>query len=706
MNMLKMIISILTSLQLMVLQIAVPIAVTQSLFASSNAYAETTSVDQEATNTSDPTSVGAGQEGEMTKVFKGLEPESAGDMLNFVMMIIIGILAAGLMKCEKKSADIYIAAIGGLIYIAGEVMQFFKSEAKFEQEAIEYETTETGAPDLDESQEEAFRTQKEGYLEARDAAKNKAMMQKAAAAAFGVAAATAYTAAAMFKGGAIKCMAEAKAYIAAPLPDPATKTACTTTIGKILEYQGTEAAPKYSATDFASCTATVALSKSCAVAPDCVALEGFAYNACASCQTFYSPIVNAPLEKQLEYSVQNYQMYANAPQCKMPQEQLVTSNLFYNVIEKSLDLLFPKAKAKMSPMMTLFGGLGVGIGVVLLLKDSMKPVMEFMIGTPVKRGIMYTLLAGTAWMVSKKSDDVADQMQENANKIDGILNRFKNMESTAQMINNAFNKQQSLTSVPLNAGARLATEGEAFPCLTTTTKDAKCVSAKSLVDGAVGQSNLDLPDGTATVVDTAATTADALAGQSALTQAAVDGVNSLSSQAKKMDALNRKLEKKLNDLDKMAGKKATDYNKARNNLLGKLQGSMLKAMNKKGLDGYQTLAAVSPVSAPAVAPSNVKDDIKKAVAKQSAEATSTGKTAKSSGSGFNFKFDEPKGDTLKFDEPKDQGLAGLAEGELEVDDIVQDPSVSIFKVISVRYLKSGYPRVLELKEQPADEPKK
>ena len=82
--------------------------------------------------------------------------------------------------CMKTAPDIITGAIGGVIYIAGEVMQVFKSEAKYQQEKIEYEVNKTGAPELNDAQTEAFTKQKEGYKEAKDAALNKAKMQPTA----------------------------------------------------------------------------------------------------------------------------------------------------------------------------------------------------------------------------------------------------------------------------------------------------------------------------------------------------------------------------------------------------------------------------------------------------------------------------------------------------------------------------------------------
>lgn len=698
--MLKTIISILTSVQLMFLQVVVPLTVTQSLFSATAAHAQEGGV-VDKIESNGITSVGAGQEGEMTKIFEGLQPDKAGDMLNFIMMIIIGFLAAGLMKCEKKSADIYIAAVGGLIYIAGEIMQYFKADSKFKEEAIEYETSETGAPKLDENQLEAFAKQKEGYTAARDAAKQKAMMQKAAAAAFGVAGATALVSSFMFKSAEETCKLEGESIAATSIAGNPAGPACMAAVAKVAEWQGLSETAKPSEIDFANCQATAVVAQACPGA-SCQALTGFAGNACASCANFMvpDPVSSLPFEQQYKVRLENYQHYANAQQCKMPQEQLITSNLYYNIVEKALDLFFPAAQAKMNPLVTLFGGLGAGIAVVMLLKESIKPVLGFMLGTPMKRGIVYTMMAGVSFMVSKKSEEVAKVMQENIDKIDAIVNRFNNLEGTQQRIDNAFGNQPTLTNVPIRVGQPIGTDGEPFPCLSTTSKDNKCIDNKKIIESSLGQSNLELPPGVSSLASTVGETGNGITGRSSLSSGAVEGASSLASNARKIDGLNRSLEKQLNDLNRKAGKNPFNFNKARNDLLGKLQGSMLKALDKKGLNGYQALAAVAPASAPAIASTDgINDELKKAVAKQDATPTSSGNKAASNG-GFQFKFDEPKTDALNFGNAKPQGLAGIDEGELDVDDIVDDENVSIFKVISVRYIKSGYPRVLKLKEDP------
>jgi hypothetical protein len=747
MNMLKTIVSILTSMQLMFMQVVVPIAITQSVFGTYAAYAEdTSSVDEshdqfqrdietaseqeraienrvEENSNNAVANAGAAVANGISQVFPGMKEGDAGGMIEFIMIMVIGFVAASLFMCEKKSTDIYIAAAGGAVYIIGELMQLMSSTKKFKAESINYKTNANGAPDLDNDQIEAFNKQKAGLAEAKKATENKAKMQKAAGAIWLTAATVGGAGAALNAISNAKCATNIVAHKKAL--QTAVHTACSATAGTgctpaIATYNKFGAscypaavknkisfaeskAPMNSEIEFASCTSQMAINKACAAngVPACAFYGTTLLKTCASCAiptaTNTAVSVDQPLEEFFANASEKYLDYKNAPMCKQAQASLGDSNVYLDVatevFEKVANVIFPVAKA--NNLMKLFGGLGVGIAIVLILKKKKAIFLNTMLGSAWKRAIAFGLIGTMALTVSKKNKKVAEKMQSRINKIDKILKRFDAFKRTNSAINNAFNRGGNLTSVPLRVGTPIGTDDKPFPCLNNS-KEGKCVSTKSAIDQGLANSNLNLPEGVTSMASLAGSTADGVAGQSSLTAGAVDGINTLASNAAKANALNRAMQKKLNQIEKANGKKPTDFDKAANDLLTKMKGSMLKTMQKGNISGRDALAAVSPGTAPSDLGNDVSKDIKKEVAKQSAEATPTGKTASRRNNGFQLDFNEGEGEELKFDEPKEEvGLEGLAEGELEVDDIVQDENVSIFRVISVRYLKSGYPRVLK-----------
>ena len=89
---------------------------------------------------------------------------------------------------------------------------------------------------------------------------------------------------------------------------------------------------------------------------------------------------------------------------------------------------------------------------------------------------------------------------------------------------------------------------------------------------------------------------------------------------------------------------------------------------------------------------NKDNSNKKLTKRKSAEATPTGSGNLNNGGGFRFQMKQPQaGEDLNFDSLSEtEPASGLYDEEFEFNDITQDDSVSIFEVISVRYLKSGY----------------
>lgn len=736
MNTLKMLISILTSAQLMFLQIVVPIATTASLFPSSvyaveettgnagdnqltpeeirevhadedygqqgshsepeaeSATAEEAHQENAEQNAGDAIAGAASQVGgQLTKIFKGIDPGSAADMLNFITIMVIGLVAASLFMCEKKSADIYLAAVGGVIYIGGEVMQLFKSKAEYDDKEIEYNTTATGQPDLTDVQSEAFKKQSEAYTEAKSAAENKAKMQKAAGVAWLTAAVVAMAFQTAIWTTKTSCSAEAITYSAASLGTMAT--VCADVPGFIIKDEGESKIPQMSATDFSFCSVNSAAIMKCP-AVSCGFLSTTIFNSCASCGGANVTNNTLPLENQIDHLQKKYAEYKSAPMCHQPEESLGDSNIFIDIVmdgfEKVSNLIFPKANADFKQ---LFGGLGVGVGIVLIFKKSIQGILDTLWGRPWKRAIAYGLMSTLAFTTSKKNEDVAKDMEENINKIRAIQNRFNNLQRSRGIINGAFNRGGNLTAIPLRAGTQISPAEKPMPCLHQN-KNKKCVSAEGLIENSLGQSNLDLPGGVVGIARTAGATADGISGRSNITGAAVDGVNTLSANATKLDRLKRKLQQRLNNQLKKDGKKPFNFAQAEKNLLGKLQGSMLKSMDRKGISGQDAFAAAFPSTNPSSLGKPVKEELKNAVAnvKQPKVNVAQPNFRGNSGGGFNFDMDA---DELKAEPLAEEkiGLDGLAEGDLEVDDIVQDANVSIFKVISVRYLKSGYPRVLK-----------
>ncbi len=157
-------------------------------------------------------------------------------------------IAAGLvtmrlmLNCQKKSADMYIAAASGASYIASKLItiQGFESVMK-KNEDIKID--ETG--EADSAQVESLKAQKSSYEEIESTANKKIKLQGAAAAGYTLAAVLALVkhikSSAMAKGCMAQLDATMKGLLALPDPSMTSKAAAAACGKAITTVAGTEA---------------------------------------------------------------------------------------------------------------------------------------------------------------------------------------------------------------------------------------------------------------------------------------------------------------------------------------------------------------------------------------------------------------------------------------------------------------------------------
>lgn len=701
MKMLKTIISILTSMQLMFMQVVIPIAITKSLFTSSKVYAQDSNSSIANNFESSIKNSGKSSNEDLKKTFPGMKDTDAEGMMGFIMTMIMGLVLAGLVMCKKKSVDIYIAFVGGAIYILGEVMQLIKTKDKLKTEEIEYQTYANGTGKLDNEQIEAFEKQKQGLIEAKEATLNKIKMQKAAGVVLLTAAAVAVALGIAKQTSAKQCLSGAPG-------ESATNPSCQPAAAAAVEHEKND--QETSNQQYKDNIKTFQQTQTCA---SCGFFSKMVMNASAACTEATKDNKNLRVTNGFydltttdglyAYSLNLY--HDSKPKNMSSYDDLRNNptgniqDLFVNVLSNISNFILPQANAS---FMKLFGGLGAGVATIFLLKKAFGNILDTMLGSPYKRAIAYSVMGAMAFMSSKKNEELVKRIEERINMIDAILNRFRAFKKVNAIINDGINQGGKTMRVPIRVGTPIGTSAKPFPCLNKS-QSGKCLSTNSAIQQGITDSKLNLPDGVSSMAGLAGSTADGVAGKSKLDAGTVDGLNSLASNAGNIDRINKSLQDRLNKLRKKNGQRPINFRKAKNDLLDKLKGSMFKTLRKNGISGNKALAAVAPSVAPSYFRSRNKDNSNKKLTKRkSAEATPTGSGNLNNGGGFQFNLDKPAGEELNIADGEgidaEAELDGLEEGELEVDDIVQDENVSIFKVISVRYFKSGYPRVLRRKE--------
>ncbi|GEM_PF-6923867 len=354
-------------------------------------------------------------------------------------------------------------------------------------------------------------------------------------------------------------------------------------------------------------------------------------------------------------------------------------------INNGIDLIVPSANANSMSVM-LGGAIGIFIGINKLNVTW----VDTMIATPGYRSMVWTAAAGLAFTASSSSKKIQESAEGNATKIQKIIDKL-----SQQGVKTASSLGGSQLSIPsqipysIKGNAALSLGTAAVPC---ADKDGTngCGSLQSGIESSTSFASLGGSFGT--LAGTAGAAADGITGSNTIPSSAVDGLVELSNNnnaiKKKLDEVQRKFNKALED----QGKPALDFDKLNDNILAKLRKNTNAVLSGSGKSAADVLAAIGPVGSD---DSEEKKVAAAAPAESSKLKMTAGKSKKVNG-GFRLDLEnEGSNDGLNADEVlANQKAANAINGEAQ-DDIVANKDVSIFKVISVRYLKSGFNKLLE-----------
>lgn len=391
------------------------------------------------------------------------------DMMGTLTMTVVGTLAKRLYT-YKPTTDIMLAAAGGAIFLAGEVMAYFKLKDVIK--GMEEQITRDKNGNVNKEQIEAIERLKKSYEEAKKTANTKKTLQLAAAAAFAAAAVAAYT---MTAG------------------DLATLTACTTGIGgtltslKVLTAQcqaeasspnpGTSAMGNACLAEIAVCAPTVTAYKTALMKYElhrqstmpsagglatANGLEGgllsIAASSQGSCpartkasaaifQGACKPLVPNNLMGEsggvgLVASIANNNMLKDLPFIYKQQflKQGISERQIASIIEqntpkpdsmlmKVVDLFFPQAKAELFSAMGIASSLAISF--ILTTSLTIGPAIDMFMLIPKNRAIVWGILAGLTAAATSSTNNVISQIESNIKKIDEILKSMYSMADGA-----------------------------------------------------------------------------------------------------------------------------------------------------------------------------------------------------------------------------------------------------------------------------------
>jgi len=651
------------------------------------AFAQSSTADVAA-----PSQFKKGDDGVLTKIeSKKFENAEGSDMLSSITMIAIGAIAAKMaFTYNPKPMDVIIAAAGGAAYIGGEVYSNFKNKNSLEEMTKEITTRADGKKD--QAQIDSLEELKKSYQEAKKTTESKQMMQKAAAVAFGAAAATAAYLAYQQAAAATACSEALAACVKTAAAASPILATCESGIVSVKSIEEAKKARNFSATKAATVTPlTSGLSANLSVVPPPVAAACSSYLVLDQTNNTLRPVLGLVDNGN---SLLNKILFGSQMQ-KFSYEQMQSKkDVSENFANQLMHFFMPEAQASWMPML----GLGAGAMAAYMLvvsKESLE--IDLIMYTPLHRIALWGVLAGLAYASASGSQSQIDKIQSNIDKIDKILKELNNLAKgiAAQKIQEMAIKPTSIRS-GFNTNSPLDFSNSPTTTKTDCIASAGSSNCKSLETQMTSMPEFaNLPDTFKSLGIQAAKMGDGLSGQGSISGATQLGAASLAGKQNAVAKLLSKVQAKLNNQLAQNGKAAIDFGAEQRNLLNGLNGKTAAVLKSKGMSAGNFLSSMG--STPISGGASAVDEM----GKKSTGASSAGVGSEVVGSAARGAKD--KDFDLNFKEaPANPAAAAADEGpvnnevyDIGTNDINTNSGESIFQLISNRYLKSGYSKLLE-----------
>jgi hypothetical protein len=670
--------------------------------------------------------------------------KSSSDIFATLAMTAVGTLASRLYK-YKMTTDIMLAAAGGALFIGGEIVSFASLDSKLKE--METLITRDKVGNINQEQIKHLERLKQSYEEAIKTAGTKKKLQLAAAAAFAAAGVTAFTMAttemaalttcntgivaalATLKTEAAACSALTVGAAACLAPVTACATGITSYHSTLMAYELTRQSVAPSAPTFSAVTTQGAAAEAQlkGLIPLCIA---HAAAANASLQPTCTPLMPmefldasmTPVPGGLMDVVPNMvknnlhptlKKYFSSAETKTTIQALAKPSF----LEKTLNLFFPQADAALFSAMGLLSSAAVTY--VLATSATLGVELDFFMLNPKNRTYVWAGLAATTALATTATDNQVKQIQENIAKIDKILNEMNTSLANGTNTGNTPNPANTSIGVKIAKPTPLSPAALKYqdiklsdthrgdlstPCYTGDDVK-KCKSFQNVLKDSAGYNNLN--DQSQLELGNIAKVADGVNGTSTITSGTLEGAANLGSSSNALRSSLAKLQKEsLEKLKKSGGKDdSTLLTKRFNDGLEKSVNAGLKKSNSTQDKMYSSMYGGSGSSAVAGSADQKKlaEETKKDVnigggnvAAGTFELNATPSGA-NLGLGLGKDSAEIAGSDLSASAENANGSVPIDDYDLK-NDISNNPETSIFELISNRYQKSGYPRLLKLKE--------
>ncbi len=618
---------------------------------------------------------------------------SDADMMASIGMLGAGLIAARMAIVYNKplAMDAMIAGAAGAAFIAGEVASSVKFKGEIKEMTIEVEKKNNG--EVNEEQVKRLQDLKKSYEEAKKTTNVKKMLQLGAAAGFGAAAATAGYLAHTEYLLMSNCIAAVQASVAS-CPNNADYLAKMTTLNETRQYPSPSTIKERTSMLNLPPLSTplLCIPKS---PPDAAAGTALTQAANTAC----TPAIVA-LKKNQVFTYYDIQAVTKA---NNSYEKLLfknSSNIAFNEVSKKtfinhvLDFFIARADAGWTQLFGLGTGAAIAFGISTF---AIAKQLDLWIYVPFNRAVAFAALGAIALLASKSSADVMKKLDANIAKIDAILADLNKL-SKGVKAQNITPQGISISTVNPNAIAppvSFSTDNSVkTPCMTSNSSE-NCKPLANQLSAMPGFANL--PDSFKDIASQTVALGDSVSGTKGISGSALASAESLGNKQAAIAKLVKSTQEKLNKVSN--GKLNTD--KSKDKFSKTMAATIKKSLAKSGWTATGLMGAIgsTPIDS-SLADKN--DDIKKgsgigAGANAINLQAGAGDGKDSDMLKLDFKEQAP-GDGLSMGEVATSGEAPK-EYDMNSTEINGKFGPSLFELISGRYIKSGYPKLLE--EEPS-----
>ena len=629
----------------------------------------------------------------------GFEKIKDADMLTSITMLAGGFVTGRMLASYRPlTMDVMIAGAAGAAFVAGEVLSNMKFKGTIDAMTIEVQRKTDGT--VNEEQIQRLRDLKQSYEEAKKATKTKKTLQLAAAVGFGAAAAASTYMAITEDSMAASCtvaLNAAKATLASTSASPTEAPLNAKCLPLITSYQA--AFTKFLTTRSKPMVSIrleniTGATESFLEAPTnyCSGLPGATVSAVAAkigaaCSTtVVTHVMNQVDGNVIKVSKSNlnllHKFLGIAPSSLYVYDNSPKKNS--DIFSEFSNLIIPRAEAGWMPLL----GLGAATAAsFFLITGATAFELDLMMYVPRNRAIAFGLFAGLAFMASKSSDNVLKKIEENLAKIDAILAELSRLAlgSKAQNLVKSNIAIKTVNPTTKNIPGDVSANKGNTPCLTSN-NTSNCEVLENKLSSMPGFSAL--PESFRTLATETMKVGSGVSGSDGISGSTLSAANALGGKA---NAIKNLLKGRTSALEKLIGNKY-DSNKEKDKFQARLGARIKKELGKSGTTATGMMAnlGMAPIDSSAIAKEDVAEELKKDAA---------------AGNVVDISAPAPKEDgmNLDFSDNASGAIAGAGnasssghpEYDIPENQISGENGPTIFEVISSRYIKSGYPKLLE-----------